>query len=183
MKKFLLALVLLVIVGGVIVPQFFLDKAYAMDRSTPIRADPAEIVQVVSDIGTWDSWTAWNSEKDSTLVRTFTGAPGTVGHASTWTADDLGNGSIEITAVEEMRVAYRFQAEGFDPADGAFVLSRNVDGSTNVRWEMSGEITGFPTLRYFGLLMDSMVGPDFESGLQALKKKLEGGGARAEGGE
>jgi hypothetical protein len=174
MKKFLLIIVLAVVLLGIVIPQFFLDAAYAMDRSTVIDAKPAAITRVVADLRTWDSWTAWNSEVDPTIARAYTGTPGEPGHKMTWTSDELDNGSLEITTIEPTRVAYKMRIDGWDPSNGAFVMKPAADGTTTVKWEFSGEINGFPAKRYFGLMMDRMVGGDFEEGLTKLKAKVEG---------
>ena len=174
MKKFLLILIAGIVLLGFVVPQIFLDKAYAMDRSATIAARPADIARVITDLNTWESWTVWNSDEDPTLEREFEGAPGQPGHGMSWTAKKLGNGSLTISTIEPLRIGYTMQMEGWDPSEGAFVMTANADGTTDVRWEMSGEITGFPAKRYFGLMMDGMVGPAFEDGLQSLKRKVEG---------
>jgi hypothetical protein len=46
------------------------------------------------------------------------------------------------------------------------------DGGTRVTWEMIGENDGVIG-RYFGLMMESMVGPSFEQGLSRLKHAAE----------
>jgi hypothetical protein len=40
-------------------------------------------------------------------------------------------------------------------------------------WTNEGEMGGNPINRWFGLMMDRMVGPDFEAGLANLKKLAE----------
>ena len=48
------------------------------------------------------------------------------------------------------------------------------DGSgTRVTWTNEGDMGANPVNRYFGLMMDSMVGPDFEAGLKNLKALAE----------
>ena len=48
--------------------------------------------------------------------------------------------------------------------------------ATRVTWEMSGDAGMNVIGRYFGVLMDNMVGPMFESGLEKLKSAAEKGG-------
>ena len=48
--------------------------------------------------------------------------------------------------------------------------------ATRVIWQMSGD-SGMNIIgRYFGVMMDGMVGPMFESGLEKLKSAVEKGG-------
>ncbi len=50
------------------------------------------------------------------------------------------------------------------------------DGSgTRVTWTNEGDMGANPVNRYFGLMMDRMVGPDFEAGLKNLKALAERG--------
>ena len=45
--------------------------------------------------------------------------------------------------------------------------------SVTVVWVNEGELGGNPVSRFFGLLMDKMMGPDFEHGLAGLKTLAE----------
>jgi hypothetical protein len=183
MLTFVKYLLLAIIVFGFVVP-FFFSKSYAMDRSTTIEAPAAEIAAVVGDLTTWDDWTVWNTEVDETLEREYSGTAGMPGHRMTWKGEELGEGSIEIKDVTtsqrdggltETRIAYDMIFDGSDPANCAIVLAHSGAASTGVTWEMSGEFNGMPFMRYFGLMMDGMVGPDFEEGLANLKKLVEEG--------
>ena len=44
---------------------------------------------------------------------------------------------------------------------------------THVTWSFDSDMGAGPIGRYFGLLMDRMVGPDFEGGLANLKALAE----------
>ena len=50
-----------------------------------------------------------------------------------------------------------------------------VGDSVNVVWSNEGDLGANPINRYFGLMMDRMIGPDFEEGLNNLKRKVEAG--------
>ena len=45
--------------------------------------------------------------------------------------------------------------------------------ATKVTWSNFGDLGGNPLVRYFGLVMDKMVGADFEAGLAGLKALAE----------
>jgi hypothetical protein len=56
------------------------------------------------------------------------------------------------------------------------ILLLAPDGSgTRVTWTNEGDMGSSPINRYFGLMMDSMVGPDFDAGLRNLKALAERG--------
>jgi hypothetical protein len=42
-----------------------------------------------------------------------------------------------------------------------------------VTWTNQGELGPNPVSRYFGLFIDNMMGPDMETGLHHLQKKVE----------
>ena len=167
-------LVLLVVVGFLI-PQLFLSKSFAMDRGTLIASPQANVHAVVSDLTTWKDWTAWNKTEDPTVVYSYVGSPGTIGHAMEWTGDKLGKGKLVLTSIAPDRIGYDMMFDDQDAAQGSIVLTPAGEGgqSTTVTWGFSGEMDGLPYERYFGLLMDKMVGPDFEAGLSGLKSRLE----------
>ena len=50
---------------------------------------------------------------------------------------------------------------------------RPEGSGTRVTWTNEGDMGTNPVNRYFGLMMDSMVGPDFEAGLKNLKALAE----------
>lgn len=175
MSKAIGLLLAIVIVVGFLIPQLFLSKSFAMDRGTAIAAPQADVHAVVSDLTTWKDWTAWNKTADPTVVYTYTGDPATVGHGMEWSGDKLGKGKLVLTAISPDRIEYEMEFDGQDKSDGSIVLLASGDGgqSTSVTWGFSGEMEGMPYKRYFGLLMDGMVGPDFEKGLSSLKERLE----------
>ena len=58
---------------------------------------------------------------------------------------------------------------------GAMTYGAADTGETRVNWRMAGD-SGFDLVGcYFGLLMDSMVGPMFERGFERLKARVEAG--------
>jgi hypothetical protein len=58
---------------------------------------------------------------------------------------------------------------------GVLKLEPDADG-TLVTWTNEGEMNRNPLNRFMGLFMDRLVGPDFEAGLQQLKRQVEAGG-------
>lgn len=173
MKKFIGALLLFIIVFGFIVPQLFLSQDFAVKRAMTIDVPSAEVHRTVSDLRTWNTWTAWTSEEDPTLAWEYTGEPGEPGHSMEWKGDKLGEGKLTLTTVEAKRIAYTMIFAGSEETQGAFLLTPKAERSTDVSWEFTGEMGGMPFNRYFTLMMDKMVGPDFEKGLQKLKPYLE----------
>ena len=175
MTKAIGLMLAILVVVGFLIPQLFLSKSFAMDRGTVIAAPQAKVHAVVSDLTTWKDWTAWNKTADPTVVYTYLGEPATVGHAMEWTGEKLGKGKLVLTSIAPDRIGYDMEFDGRDKSVGSLVLTPTGEGgqSTAVEWGFSGEMEGAPYQRYFGLMMDKMVGPDFEAGLSSLKVRLE----------
>ena len=104
-----------------------------------------------------------------------------LGQKMIWASDDpeVGEGSQEITALEAptfLKTHLEFNGQGI--ADASFELIPG-DGVTEVVWSLDSDMReGVPVLAqpistYFGFAMDSMVGKDYETGLQNLKAVVE----------
>ncbi|OGA68157.1 MAG: hypothetical protein A3F77_18445 [Betaproteobacteria bacterium RIFCSPLOWO2_12_FULL_67_28] len=70
-------------------------------------------------------------------------------------------------------IEYRLSFPDFGMSStGVLTLTAGVTG-TRVSWSNEGDMGANPYLHYFALLMDRMVGPDFEQGLARLKMLAE----------
>lgn len=176
----LLVLVVLLLVVGMLLP-----GRYRVERSTVIEASPEAIHAVVADLRTWKDWTVWTRETYSSLQYEYEGAESGVGAIETWEADE-GNGRLEITESDPATgIAYEMlwgsaspdKLEGdngtFPPLDGT-IRYTPVDGGTRVTWVAEGSLGANPIARWFGLMFDSLIGPDYEKGLEGLKEAVEG---------
>jgi uncharacterized membrane protein len=161
-------IVLLLIVG------LCLPRQFRVERSVTIDAPAEKVHAVVSRFRDWPTWTAWNQERFPDLKMTYDGPAEGVGAKSHWTSEAAGTGDMEITASDPAKgVAYDL---AFD--DGAMLSQGGIDyapsgGDTLVTWHAEGDLGWNPVGRYFGLLMDGMMGPDFEKGLANLKRRVE----------
>lgn len=167
-----LAIIIAVIVVLFIIIGFTLPKDYSVERSVVIQAEPAAIHTLVGELRAWEEWTPWQ-EADPTIVTTFGDVTSGVGASQTWTGDS-GSGELTFTQCSvDTGVLYDMSFdEGKYVSIGALDY-KIVDGGTQVTWRMAGEMGSNPISRYFGAMMDAMVGPMFEQGLDKLKAKAE----------
>jgi len=88
-----------------------------------------------------------------------------------------GQGAIKLTHAEpDKRIFYDLDFEhGKYKSTGAIMLEAGGE-NTKVTWSNEGDLGANPINRYFGLMMDRMMGPDFEEGLNNLKRAVEAGG-------
>lgn len=170
-KILLFVLVLALLALGV---GFFLPSSVHMERSTEIAASPKVVFEQINSFKNFNQWSPW-AKLDTATTYTFEGPESGVGAKMTWDSENpnVGKGSQEIivsTPYEEITNQMIFG--DFEPASASFILSE-TDNGTNVVWtydqDMGLNIIG----RYFGLMMDKMLGPDYESGLASLKEMIE----------
>jgi effector-binding domain-containing protein len=90
-----------------------------------------------------------------------------------WNGEEMGNGAMTSTEYQPGKLlAYDLS---FD--EGKFMskgkITIEAGDSCKVTWTDEGDLGYNPISRYMGLLMDRMMGPDFEKGLAKLKKVAE----------
>jgi uncharacterized protein YndB with AHSA1/START domain len=171
MIKIIVSLVLLVVVLALV--GFVLPKQFKIERSTVIAAPAEKIYPLIAEPKNWPKWGVWN-QRDPQMKVTFSGATSGVGAKWSWESKSEGNGAMEFnTAEPNKQIGYilTFVDMGMESKG---VLSLSAEGAnTRIRWTNEGEFGGNPFVRYFGLIMDRMVGKDFEAGLNNLKALAE----------
>src|SRR5947207_9180769 len=171
-KKVLLAAVVLVLIFLVI--GLFLPSRYRVERSVVIQAKPTAIYGQISNFKNWLQWTAWNQTKYPDMQVKFDGPETGVGSGYSWEGKSTGQGSIKFTRAEPGKgISYDLNFEqGKYKSLGSITLEPSGE-SVKVTWSNEGELGANPINRYFGLMMDRMMGRDFEEGLNNLKRKVE----------
>jgi uncharacterized protein YndB with AHSA1/START domain len=171
LKRILLTLV--VLVALVLIVGMMLPSGFKVQRSVVISAPPDRIFALLADPREWKRWAIWN-QRDPAMEIEYSGPPSGVGARWSWQSKTEGNGAMEFTAAVPYRhVDYSLSFPDFD-MNSRGVLTLVPDGAgTRVVWTNEGDMGNNPLNRYFGLMMDSMVGPDFEAGLANLKSLAE----------
>lgn len=172
-------LIRIVVVVGVLLVAlvgigFLLPQAARVERATVVAAPPATVFALVNSFRQFDRWSPW-ADRDPAMKVERSGAEFGVGAKYAWSGNRaVGSGSQEIVAStpnREVRVKLAFG--GFDGASEAvFTIVPEGEGS-RVTWSLRTALGRNPVDRYFGLLMDRMVGPDYETGLARLKALAE----------
>jgi len=161
-------IVVAVIIGLFIVVGAVLPKSYDVARTRTIQAPPDQVWAHLVDLRKHQAWSPW-SARDSTMVYTFGETAQGEGAVYTWNSQDSGSGTYTITKVEPTRrMETRIQFDGMGASDGYWVLEPQGD-ATQVTWGFAGQNPGIMG-GYFTLVMDPMVGADFEDGLERLDK-------------
>ncbi|MEL6223605.1 MAG: SRPBCC family protein [Cyanobacteria bacterium J06627_8] len=169
----LVGLIVVVVGAG-----FVLPSAVHVERDIVINAQPAEIFALIDDFHNWENWSPWaNIDPDATMTIEGSG----VGQIMHWSSEDpkVGNGSQEIIAMDAPNTLTTHLDFGdMGVADATFALTSEDDG-THVVWSLDSDsreqvpLLQQPISTYFGFFMDSMMGGDYETGLQNIKSLAE----------
>jgi effector-binding domain-containing protein len=164
----LAAIVMLLVAIG-----FFFPDATHVQRSITIARPPSQVFAVLNGYRRFNDWSPW-AGMDPQAKYTYAGPAAGVGAKFAWSGNkDVGSGSQEIVESkpsELIRTALDFGDMG--KAMATFRLAPAGDG-TLVTWSLDVGAGGKLVGRYFNLLMDHMIGPDYEKGLGRLKTLVE----------
>ena len=158
---------------------FFLPSNAHVERAISIQASPERVFAQISDFKAWDAWSPW-AKIDPNSTMTVTGSG--VGQTMVWASEDpkVGMGSQKITVSDPPSyLKTHLEFDGHGVADASFQLTPQ-DGETFVTWSLDTDMqSGVPLLaqpitNYMGLMLEAMVGRDYETGLENLKAEIEG---------
>jgi hypothetical protein len=147
----------------------FLPKTYHVERSIVVNAPDSVVYNNISDFNKFLKWNPWSKMEPSAKVD-ISGPASQPGHLYKWEGKETGTGQMKIKNVEPSKlvdIELTFLKPFESTADTKFQLEPNAQG-TKVTWIMQGNNKSVIE-KWMGLSMDSMIGKDFEDGLQNLK--------------
>ena len=170
-----------IIIGGILglvavlagVGMLLPDTAH-VERSVVIKAPVADVYAVLNGFKRFNEWSPWHP-KDPDTAYTFSGPEQGVGARMAWVSDNpnVGSGTQEIIrSRENQRVDIYLDFGPQGNAIAYYDMQPTGDG-TRVVWGFDTDFQGDIIGRYFGLMFDRLIGPDYESGLARLKALLE----------
>jgi uncharacterized protein YndB with AHSA1/START domain len=159
---------LLILAAGLVLPSTF-----SVQRSVEINASPRKVYDLVVEPRRWKDWSVW-THRDPDMRITYGGPPFGMGAKWSWVSKTEGTGSMEFTRVEPDRaVEYALSFPEYGMKSAGALKFEPAGNATRVTWTNSGDVGGNPLKHYLALMMDRMVGPDFEAGLANLKALAE----------
>lgn len=170
LRALLLVMVGVIVVIGIV--GLFLPRTSHVERSVSIAASAAEIYTVVSDLRRFNDWSPW-ADLDPEAQYEYSGSG--VGSKVSWSSEDpsVGSGTMTITALTpDERVDMEIDFGEPVPSSSYIALVPDA-GNTTVTWAFDTTFGFNPFYRYFGLLLDTMVGNSYEQGLGKLKRLME----------
>ena len=170
-----IALVLLVLVGGLLAYAATRPATMRVQRTTTIAAPPDIIFPLINDFHAWTAWSPYEN-RDPGIAKTYKGPAQGPGAVYEWRGNrQVGEGRMEIASVSSpsrITIDLRFVKPFACKNIATFTLVPD-GGATIVSWIMEGPIAFIPKLMGIFMSMDNMVGRDFAIGLENLKALAE----------
>ena len=162
------AIVLVILAAG-----FMMPSAFSVQRSVEINAAPRKIYDLIVEPRKWKDWSVW-TRRDPDMRITYSGPPFGMGAKWSWVSKSEGTGTMEFTRVEPDRtVEYALSFPEYNMRSTGALRIEPSGNASRVTWTNSGDVGANPLKHYLALMMDRMVGPDFEGGLANLKALAE----------
>ncbi len=161
------SIVLVVVVG------FMIPSTFSVQRSIEINAAPRKVYDLIVEPKRWKDWSVW-TRRDPDMRITYSGPPFGMGAKWSWVSKTEGTGVMEFVRVEPDRaVEYSLSFPEYNMRSTGALRLEPSGNATRVTWTNTGDVGGNPVKHYLALMMDRMVGPDFEGGLTNLKALAE----------
>jgi carbon monoxide dehydrogenase subunit G len=176
----IVGIVILAIVAIAVVCVSVMSPRSHMERSIVINAQPAAVYEELTSFKNFNTWSPW-ATIDPTAKYTFEGPESGVGAKMSWVSDDknLGEGSQWIIETEQnRRVKTGMKFGGVEGSFTAEFILEPTEGGTKVTWTYDGDVSNTSAMnaamgKFFGAFTDSVLGPQYEQGLTALKRRVE----------
>jgi hypothetical protein len=175
----IVAILIAIAVAIVLVLAVAKQDTFSVQRMITVNAAPERIFPLISDFRQWTDWSPWEN-KDPAMKRTYSGAASGRGAVYAWDGNrNVGSGRMEILdASPSSKIVIKLDFikpfEGHNTAE--FTIEPQGDAkavATNVIWMMYGPSSLMSKVMQVFMNLDTMIGKDFEIGLNNLKKLTE----------
>lgn len=170
-----LLLGIFVLITAAVVVGFLLPNSARLERSIVIERPPSTVFTVLNGFRHLKDWSPW-TRMDPAMQGRAEGPTSGVGARYVWTStqEQVGSGSQEIVeSVPYERIAIRLVFSGMESSNLARFEITPQGEATKVVWSYETEFGSSLLGRYFGLMLERMIGPDYERGLAQLKAHVE----------
>lgn len=170
LKKILIGLG--VIIALFLIVAIFLPSHVTVQRSSVVEVPDSVAFAYITDFSVRANWDPW-LEMEPTAKVTLNDIPKGVGAGYAWEGKEIGSGSMEIDEVVENR-SVKSTITFLSPQTGEGKVEwilEPVENGTKLTWVFSSEM-GYPVERYFGLMMDGMLGPSLEKGISNVDHEI-----------
>lgn len=148
---------------------------YHVSRTAIIDASPDQVFETIADYGTWTTWSPWLIADPQATVM-VSEDPCSEGSIYAWEGDVTGKGQLtHLQLIRGQRIVDRL--EFLKPFQSVCTTSFSLEpaeGGTQVTWTIEGSLPWF--LFWLIPTMKTLIGMDYQRGLNMLKDLLETGG-------
>ncbi len=168
--------VLVLAIAGLLVFAATRPDTFTLQRSLLIQAPPEKLHALINDMRAFNTWNPYD-KKDPAMQGSYSGPAAGPGARYAFKGNqDVGEGSLEITASAPGQVGMRLDMSAPMEAHNQITFTLVPRGSgTEVTWAMEGACPFIAKLMGVFIDMDRMIGRDFEAGLASLKTLAERG--------
>ncbi|MDD4372758.1 MAG: SRPBCC family protein [Bacteroidales bacterium] len=175
LKKIILIIVSIIVIFLLIA--IFVEKNYSVERDVIINKPITEVFDYVKYLKNQDNYSKW-AMMDPEMQKWYRGTDGQPGFVSAWKSEkkNVGSGEQEILRIEESkRIDYELRfLEPFESTQQAYITTTAIDSmKTLVAWGFNGHMAYPSNLMLLFMDFEKIVGNDFQTGLDNLKKELE----------
>lgn len=157
----------------VVVAGFFVPSTYRVERSLLIAAPPQRLYGLVAVPRRWPEWAIWN-RRDPAMALSFFGPEIGAGAGWAWDSRTEGRGRMTFLTADPIKgFTYELAFPDYGSTSSGEIRFEPVPGGTRVTWTNQGDVGRNPLMHYMALVMDRMVGPDFDAGLANLRTLAE----------
>jgi hypothetical protein len=149
-----------------------LPGGYTVERTVAINAPAEKVYAQIIDLQAWQKWSPWakqDPEAKYTYGQNMQNQP-----FMEWTGDQIGMGRLDVirtTPNEKIETNLHFYSPYEGSSFGTWLLVSDQK-TTVLTWRNQGQLEGFIS-KYYGLIIDSTLGKDFEKGLANIKAIVE----------
>jgi hypothetical protein len=176
MKRILLGIAVVISVAVIIVLVLALGQPddFQVQRQIAIAAPAAAIYPNLDDFHRWEAWSPWEKIEPG-MKKTYSGPASGTGSSYAWEGKEVGSGNMTVTESkpsEHLQIRLEFTKPFAAVNNTAFDL-KPLASDTQVSWVMTGRNNFVSKIMCVFTDMDTMIGKDFEAGLNALKQVSE----------
>lgn len=167
-------LIVLIILSAFVLISVFLPSKVSVERSMVMQASAERVFEQVNNLKKWPQWMPW-IKLDPNMDLSYGNQTEGEGASYSWSSNkkNVGNGKLTIMESKPHRlIVNKIEFGGQRPGRGSWRFEEK-DGKTKVTWRMDSDMGINPMNKFFGLMMDKMVGGSFESGLADIKQIVE----------
>jgi effector-binding domain-containing protein len=152
----------------------FGPKEVAFSRSIVINADQPKVMTALGDFKFFtEKWSPW-TEKDPEMKKTYEGEPGKPGHKYSWEGNDkVGKGTQEFIAITNDSIYQKLNLITWHAEPDVYLTAKPEGAGTKVTWTIVMKNGFFGRGMSLFMNMEKRMAPDFEHGLDMLKKAVE----------